>query len=126
MASRLSFISSASALSALTVACVQAGAPTIAAEPGASLVKVVERDVAVSDRCVAVERGVYVVDGRVGRGRDAYVGSLERANQLLRNKAIHVSANTAKIVNEWDTLIVDSPGTKGYEMTLSADLYRCP
>jgi hypothetical protein len=98
--------------------------PQIPSEPEADRVLVMRYGSTLDSSCILAGTA-EVSDGRFGRDRAAYEGTFERASSALRNAAVAVEANVALIVDANTPLVVDSPGLRGYELGLTANLYRC-
>lgn len=112
----------------LLVGCAAGGPPApIAPTAAADSVRILRLDQSVPPECRMIRNGVEVTDGEVGRGRAAYDGTLERAISNLRNVSASEGANVARITAEhFGLLLHASKGTRGSEVLVVADLYRCP
>src|SRR5215213_10089661 len=104
MSRRLSQSRTGAAVLSLAVASAQAAVPPIPVKPESELVGLIAREVDVGTGCVLIAEKVSVLDGLAGSGQQAFEGTRERALQLLRNKAVQMNANTARILSELTTV----------------------
>ena len=108
----------------LISACVSSG-PIIAVVPGSESVRVFEASSELNSKCKFV--GDYKAqDGHEDtRRHKASNGTLERAEQLLRNEAVTRGANTATYV-QLATMWIDPGGPiYGHDFILESKLYYC-
>jgi hypothetical protein len=75
--------------------------------------------------CERLDR-ITVQDGIVNGGPRNYAGTMERVEQLLRNEAVHVAANTVVIEEQIESLGGADDGRKGFEIKAYARGYSCP
>lgn len=104
--------------------CGCAGRATLPPVPtivGAQNVQIVEQRANLSS-CTDLGR-VQASDGLVGKGRLRYVGTMERAELLLKNEALRFGADTLVIVDTIESLV--SSDKTGGQIALTGMAYQC-
>jgi hypothetical protein len=99
----------------------RAALPPVPTIIGAENVEIVDAEASLS-ACANLGR-VQAVDGLVGTGRLHYVGTMERAELLLKNEALRFNADTLLIVDVLESLVGST--RTGYRIALTGMAYQC-